>query len=195
MGDQERAVFLSYRRSDSEGYTGRLADWLRVEFGRDRVFLDVSNIEPGADFRAALEGALSASDVLIPVIGPHWLGEQPPGQRRIDREDDEVRQEILGAFNRGMSIMPVLVGGAVMPSAVQLPSALAMLASFQALEVRFTSFEGDVRRLIEAVERLLAEAQVARRNEVRPDVRRWLRRTLGEPAGTAELIFDHWKSR
>jgi hypothetical protein len=31
-------IFLSYRRGDSGGHTGRLYDWLTARFGRENVF-------------------------------------------------------------------------------------------------------------------------------------------------------------
>ena len=42
-------IFISYRRSDTEGYAGRLFEGLRARFGRDVVFFDVAGIEPGQD--------------------------------------------------------------------------------------------------------------------------------------------------
>jgi len=41
-------IFLSYRRDDTAGYSGRLADALRDSFGEDVVFLDVDAIAPEA---------------------------------------------------------------------------------------------------------------------------------------------------
>jgi hypothetical protein len=43
-------IFLSYRRADSAAYAGRVGDALSRRFGRDQVFLDISNIEPGMGF-------------------------------------------------------------------------------------------------------------------------------------------------
>lgn len=47
-----RAIFISYRREDSEGHAGRLYESLADHFGRDAVFMDVVAIEPGRDFRS-----------------------------------------------------------------------------------------------------------------------------------------------
>lgn len=33
-------IFISYRRDDARGASGRLYDWLRIGFGRDEVFRD-----------------------------------------------------------------------------------------------------------------------------------------------------------
>ena len=44
------AIFISYRRDDSEGEAGRLFDDLTRAFGNDSVFMDVVGIKPGVDF-------------------------------------------------------------------------------------------------------------------------------------------------
>ena len=46
-----RAIFISYRRSDSEGEAGRLYDDLVELFGDRSVFMDVAAITAGRDFR------------------------------------------------------------------------------------------------------------------------------------------------
>ncbi|MGH8772477.1 MAG: TIR domain-containing protein, partial [Burkholderiales bacterium] len=53
-------IFISYRREDAAGHAGRLFDRLSEHFGRDRVFMDVSGIEPGVDFVEAIETAVGA---------------------------------------------------------------------------------------------------------------------------------------
>jgi hypothetical protein len=40
-------IFICYRRDDARGASGRLYDWLRVAFGRERVFRDVHSIGLG----------------------------------------------------------------------------------------------------------------------------------------------------
>ncbi len=48
-------LFLSYRRGDSAGHAGRLADHLLDRFGSGSVFMDVGSIEAGVDFTQAIE--------------------------------------------------------------------------------------------------------------------------------------------
>ena len=36
-GSRDR-IFISYRRDDARGASGRVWDWLRIGFGRERVF-------------------------------------------------------------------------------------------------------------------------------------------------------------
>ena len=40
-----RAIFISYRRDDTEGQAGRLFQDLSDAFGSETVFMDVSGIE------------------------------------------------------------------------------------------------------------------------------------------------------
>jgi hypothetical protein len=47
-------IFISYRRDDSAGHAGRLADDLVECFGRRNVFEDVDSIRPGDDFVDAM---------------------------------------------------------------------------------------------------------------------------------------------
>jgi hypothetical protein len=145
-------IFLSYRRDDSAAYTGRIADHLRSHYGVDNVFVDVDTIRVGQDFADALEDSLSKCDAVIAVIGKNWV--RPVGgiqSKRLDGDDDWVRLELGTALKRRVEIVPVLVGGASMPRADQLPPDLAFLARRQALEISDIRFHDDVDRLIESL--------------------------------------------
>ena len=141
-------IFISYRRADTSGYAGRLADDLAERVGRHRVFRDVQGIAAGSDYVAAIDHAIARSDVLLAVIGRTWLTEtDAEGRRRLDDPQDLVRQEIAAALRRGCRVVPVLVEGARMPEAAELPGELASLASRQAVELTDQSWDDDVTRL------------------------------------------------
>jgi hypothetical protein len=53
-----RHIFISYRRTDSEGYAGRLFDRLSSHFGVRNIFMDVAAIEAGVDFAREIEQVL-----------------------------------------------------------------------------------------------------------------------------------------
>src|SRR5215471_5118129 len=92
-------VFISYRRQESSGITGRLYDRLAGRFGDDQVFMDVDTIALGADFTQVITQAVSNCTVLLAVIGPGWLtATDEDGQRRLDDPDDIVRVEIHTAL-------------------------------------------------------------------------------------------------
>ena len=115
-------IFISYRREIDAGWAGRLADNLTRDLPDRPVFHDIAFIEIGEDFGVAIERALGNCAVLLVVIGPRWLEVQHPhGGRRLDDEDDWVRLEILTGLRASLRVVPVLVGGAVMPKGTSSP--------------------------------------------------------------------------
>jgi hypothetical protein len=147
-------VFISYRREDSAGYTGRLYDSLRARFGDDNVFLDLSGIDSGRKFADVIQGAIHTCDVLLAIIGPEWLTCVANGQRRLDDAGDLVRAEIVTAFSSSIDVIPVLVGGAAPPAAAALPPALQPLAALDAHDMNDERWAYDSDRLIHAIEKL-----------------------------------------
>lgn len=152
-------IFVSYRREDSAGYARGVNDSLAARFGSSNVFMDLG-IRPGENFVDRIQGGVSACDVLIALIGRRWVSvTDSQGRRRLDDPDDFPRIEIGEALRRPDTVViPVLVGGASMPEAHELPDDLQSLATRQALEIRDISWEYDLDRLIEAIETATGEA-------------------------------------
>jgi TIR domain len=120
-------IFISYRRWDSIGLAGRLHDHLTSHFGERNVFRDIDSLGPGVNFAAKLKEKLELCDVLIAVIGPGWLNASDEhGSRRLDNPEDYVRSEIVRALDRGITVVPVLVGGSRLPDPGDLPQTLSM---------------------------------------------------------------------
>jgi hypothetical protein len=141
------AVFVSYRRGDSAGWTGRLVASLRQQFPSATIFMDIQEIRAGRDFREAIEGALASSRVVLAVIGPRWL-EPEAGRRRLFEIDDLVSLEISRALALpDVHVIPVLVGEARLPSADELPESLAPLVRRQAFQLSDSRWEYDLARL------------------------------------------------
>ena len=147
-------VFISYRREDAAASAGRLADALVTRFGRNSVFMDVDTIEPGADYTEVIDQAVGHCDVLIALIGPHWLNAANARGRRLDDPQDLVRLEIESALARNIRVVPALVGGAEMPTAEQLPGALAALAKRNAVELTDKRYRSDLQFLLEPLDKL-----------------------------------------
>ena len=146
-------IFISYRRDDTAGHTGRLYDRLSDHFGPDQVFMDVDTISPGRDFVDAVQNAVGACDGLVAIIGREWLTiSDAAGARRLDDPEDLVRLEITTALERGIRVVPVLVQGTQMPGAADFPDGLKELARRNAQEISDRRFHSDVQRLIEALE-------------------------------------------
>jgi len=140
-------IFLSYRRDDSTSATGRLADALEAHFGDDRVFRD-REIAAGENFVEAIRRSVESATVVLVVVGRHWLdARDAAGRRRLDDPGDFVRLEIELALAARAAVVPVLVEGATMPSAGDLPASLAEFSRCQAIELSDTRWRQDVDRL------------------------------------------------
>jgi hypothetical protein len=152
-------TFISYRRDDSLATTGRLYDHLVARFGSHRIFIDIDAIEPGLDFVEVIERAVGRCDVLLAVIGARWLqSTQADGRRRLEDPEDFVRLELGIALARDIRVIPVLVDGAAMPPASELPDELKPLARRNAIELGHVHFNSDIERLVQVLERVLAQA-------------------------------------
>ena len=153
MSGAPSRIFINYRRQDTPWPARELYNVLAGRFGDERVFKDVDTIEPGDDFVERITAAVDACDVLLALIGPRWLEPaEATGQPRLDDPDDFVRLEIATALDHGVRVIPILVDGAVMPSAEQLqPSGLQELARRQAIAIDPNSF--DTHRLLATLTR------------------------------------------
>lgn len=148
-------IFVCYRRADARGDAGRLADSLDEHFERSQIFRDVESLEGGTNYKTAIDQAIAHCTALLAVIGPRWLSVSgADGSRRLDDPDDFITLEIGAALANGVTVIPVLVGGARMPSEDELPARLKPLAAHQAVEISDSRWEYDVARLVRRLESL-----------------------------------------
>jgi hypothetical protein len=150
-------IFICYRRDDSAGHAGRLYDRLNQKFP-GRVFMDVAKISAGTRWAEVIEKTLRSCGVIIILIGKRWLERGASGERRIDQTGDSTRAEITTALRLNTRVVPLLVSGAAMPDAKDLPDDVAPIADWQALRIDDDDFDHDSTRLIRALEGELAEA-------------------------------------
>src|SRR5271165_1597256 len=157
-------IFISYRREDSSAWAGRLSDRLSTHFPSNQIFMDVDTIEPGIDFVEAIEESVGSCDVLIAVIGTRWLNSSnPAGNRRLEIPEDSVRVEVATALKRGIRVIPVLVEGATMPDAGDLPDDLKALVHRNAIQLSHDRFRTDSERLESTLKGVLEKAAAERR--------------------------------
>jgi hypothetical protein len=152
-------IFICYRREDSGPAAGRIYDRLEGHFERGQVFMDVDDIPLGVDFRDWLDRQIRQCDLVLVVMGRHWLtAEDANGQRRLDAPRDFVRTEIEIALERNIPLIPVLLDDAQMPDEAALPASIAPLAYRNAATVHAAGgyFRGDMEHLIRGIEWLLA---------------------------------------
>jgi hypothetical protein len=87
------------------------------------------------DFREHVKTALLENDILIAVIGRRWIGPNTSGRSRINEETDPVRIEVETSLQRNIPVVPILVGGADMPTSDELPDGLKDLAFRNAAQI------------------------------------------------------------
>jgi uncharacterized membrane protein YhaH (DUF805 family) len=152
-------IFINYRRGDAQGAAGRLYDRLLQHFERSQLFMDVDAIEPGVDFVKSLDEQVSNCSAFIAVIGPGWASAQDSeGSRRLDNPADYVRIELESALKRDIRVIPVLVDGAAMPRASDLPDSLQPLLRRNAVEFAHHRFVADCDDLARGIKRALGIA-------------------------------------
>jgi hypothetical protein len=145
-------IFINYRRDDAGGHAGRLYDHLAERLGENAVFMDVDTIPPGEKFDNYIDESLRDCHVCIVVIGRRWSIE------RLRAEGDFVRREIVGAFSRGIRVIPALFDGAKLPEAAELPVELTDLTHCQAYDFGTgRDFKRQVAQLLTDVDRAIKE--------------------------------------
>lgn len=115
--------------------------------------MDVAAIEPGRDFRKAIDQSVANCSVVLAMIGLDWLQtKDASGGRRLDDPNDFVRIELASALSREIPVAPVLVRGAKMPRVEELPDNLKELAYRNAVELTHARWKSDVQVLIRALQ-------------------------------------------
>jgi hypothetical protein len=153
-------VFISYRREDTAGFARSLFLSLKSRFDPDQIFMDVEDIEPGLDFVDAIDRSLASCKILLVLMGTDWATcVDSRGRKRLDDPNDFVRIEVAAALRRNVRVIPVLVKGAKMPRAEELPEELRSLTRRQALELRHNYWDSDVNRLIDVLEKTIGSGK------------------------------------
>ncbi|MDH3999152.1 MAG: tetratricopeptide repeat protein, partial [Desulfuromonadales bacterium] len=147
-------IFISYRRKDSAGHSGRLHDRLCYWFEKGRLFFDRESIKGGEVFSAVIEEAVRSSEVLLAVIGPDWLDDEH--RPRLHQEGDLVRREIalaleLAKGDEHRRVIPLLCGGASMPSKDDLPEDLLSLCELNAIELSEADYDFSFEKLLDTI--------------------------------------------
>jgi hypothetical protein len=190
-----RRIFISYRRSDTQGYAGWLNQVLEEQFGRSNVFRDLDSIAPGEHFPTKVARTIAACTDVFVLIGHTWLG--TAGGSRLGDHDDWVRLELEAALRRGLRIVPLLIGSARLPPREALPPSLHPLCDRQAFELRDAHFAEDVRSVISETEQVsavdrdyLGTAALRRDDRFAELVRLWGENGVGPSAHNIRQQFN-----
>jgi hypothetical protein len=156
-------IFISYRRQDSGANALGIGQYLEKAFGRKNVFIDV-DMRAGTKFPQMLEERLAECKVMLVLIGSDWLNAaDEQGRRRLDDPDDWVRLEIAHALNRNITVIPVSVNAAQLPTRAKLPNDIQGLLDHQAVSVTLAGFRSEMSRLVRDI-RASTQANAADRN-------------------------------
>jgi hypothetical protein len=146
-------IFISYRSSDGKKDADRLCADLSRIFGEDQVFFDKQDLRGGLSWRSAIDTALGSRPVVLLLVTPELVAAPAAtGGRRIDQDDDPIRNELLTAQARGALIIPLLTEGMPMPGAASLPEPLRFLTEAHALKLRTEDWAIDLARLVADLE-------------------------------------------
>jgi hypothetical protein len=189
------AIFLSYRRTDGP-QACRVHDALSRRFGRDAVFMDVADIPFAVSFPDYLRDAVSASAVVLALVGREWAA-------RIRQDGDPVRLELESAMAHGKPVLPVLIGDARMPSPDELPASIATITNFNAIGIgTLHDFDTHIKLLVQRLEAILGSTALDNRaiehpltiQRVLDLVLRHLRqRSLRADSGAADMSLVEWQ--
>jgi len=193
-------IFISYRRDDSKHAAGRLFGHLAQKFPTSRIFMDIDKIDPGEKFAEVIKERVESCQILIAVIGPHWLdARDADGKRRLDNPEDFVRLEVSAALERGIRVMPVLVDDAEIPKSTQLPPDLQGIIGRQAVELSHNRFATDAELIIGAINRAFEKAAAAAAEKGRLEAKQREKRrleALGKlAAGVQERFANQQRER
>lgn len=148
-------VFVSYQRADTLFAAHALGYALRC--GGHEAFVDTGSIGSGAPFREAIADAVSASQLMLALIGPDF------DAQRLHEPTNVVAYEWQRARFHGAAVAPVLVDGGVLPADEQLPAALRWITRRNALVLRRASLSADIDACVAAVPALATTPRPAAR--------------------------------
>jgi len=145
-------IFLSYKRSDTPGYVGRLADSMERAFGAGTVYRDVDSEQAGGNWKKSIVRSVSGAEVVLAVIGPSWQKLLTSGP---SEDLDWVRYELIQAHDLGVPVIPVMLAQIEFDHKLDLGD-LAWIKDLQFFELADGQgrWETDIARLAKQVENL-----------------------------------------
>ena len=121
-------AFISYRHDDAFAPTKVFVEKIKsalIKAGFNEIFEDFGSIGVGQDFENLIYRGISGCDLFVPLIGMNWLDILK--EKAINHDNDVLVREVRDAIHLDKEILPVLVDGATMPSARDLPKSIRPL--------------------------------------------------------------------
>ena len=146
-------VFISYRRMDTTpGDARTLKKELGARLGLENVFID-DDIPEGDEWKKVIEDTIAAAHILVVLIGAHWTS--IAREKRSD--EDIVRLELRAAARGRLRIVPILVDDTKMPLPEELPQGLSSLPAYDALGLRHSREDDDLKEIADRIDAIAAE--------------------------------------
>ena len=139
-----------------EAFIARLRDAL-TQLGCSEVFVDTAEIHLGDSFADVIHSAIENCDLFIPMIGREW--KRLLDERRRTPEPDILERELETALALDKDVVPILIDGADMPRASELPETIEGLASIDGAQVGSDASTDTLRLLLEASVRAAAQVR------------------------------------
>jgi hypothetical protein len=151
-------IFVVYRQSDSGMIARQIVDRLAAVYGPAAVFTNFQDAPLNVNLQQETYRMVTTSAVVLAVIGPSWANDP-----RLHRPDDTLRYALETALmNPYTRLIPVLVGGALIPNPQLLPPGLQTITARGVVTVRSdAAFEQDMQALMNAVQQAVRPAPTA----------------------------------
>jgi hypothetical protein len=128
-------IFISYRRDEAWHLARMIYEALLRYMPREDIFMDIEDVSHGEDFAHTVEDKLWQCDVLLVLLGAHWL------------EIPEQRVAIHHALALNKLVVPVLLDGASIPD--HLPDDIKGRLNRQLAFINYRTLDRDVQRIVE----------------------------------------------
>lgn len=147
---QNARLFVSYRQGDTDAIAKRMFQQLIESLGPGSVTIDGDGLSEDERLPNQAGRLPAETRVLLVMIGDRWsTREDSAGRSRLHHADDRVRKEVEWAQAHDIEIVPVLVDGATLPTADELPDSIRFLSRRYALKIGSdTDFSVTINRLI-----------------------------------------------
>lgn len=148
-------IYLSYRSDDISATSESAVQALARRYGSANLIIDIPAQATDADYMVALDHAIKHADIVLVLIGTHWLrAADAAGQRKLANAADVVRFELATALHRHKPLLVLLSDGAVLPADAELPAELAPLAQQPAQPLTTAHLASDLARVFPVIDAL-----------------------------------------
>lgn len=146
-------IFVSYRRKLDKGTINHILHRLQNRYGEKNIFFDKYSIISGDEFEKKIRSSIVESDIFLLLVNKEWSDPLSPyGVASLRHITDFVRLEIQLGIRNELPIIPVLIDGAFLPEAKELPEEIRRITGYQTAPLRNDEIEVDFARLFASLD-------------------------------------------